>query len=296
MLKSIVIVTISVANLTAVSDAWNKWLGYEQVGSGVVSEQAGEIWGAPATEGRAFVLMRAESGDPTLVRFIDADVMPGYAPNTSWGWNATELLALDPDAMASRLKESPFEIVGPPADLWNAPNAPRAMQVIGPGQELIYLTRNQDFSIKTAVDRVFIMVVGGPSMTAFRDFYGDRLGLSVGDATPFRISVISNAMGLPPETTFPLAIATISSRFLIELDEYPASAQRRERQAGMLPPGVAMVAFSVDDLDALDVDWRGTPATLSDAPYAGRRVGVTTGPAGEWIELIEMPGDALNAE
>lgn len=298
MLKSIVVVTIAVAQLGPVEDAYERYLDYMNVGSGIVSEETATVWGAPAAAGQPYLLMRAESRHPALLRFVEADTVEGYAPMLTHGWNATELLVKDPDAIAERLEKSPFEIVGPPADLWNAPNAPRAMQAIGPGNELLYLTRNDQFETKTAIDRVFIMVLGGPSMAAFNDFYGDRLGLDVSEAQPFKIDVLANALGVSSDTTFPLAIATISREFLIELDEYPEGATRpRPRADGMLPPGVAMVGFAVDDIDALGLDWRAAPAALPEVPYLGGTAAVTVGPAGEWIELIEMPAtEAMPAD
>ena len=48
-----------------------------------------------------------------------------------------------------------------------------------------------------------------------------------------------------------------------------------------------MVSFETASLDELDVSWRATPAAVAAFPYNGRRVGVTTGPAGEWLEIIE---------
>ncbi len=289
MLKSILIVTITVARLQPVADAWQAEFAYQPVDSGVVSEATADVWGTPAAAGQAWLTMRPASGAPTLLRFIEAPAVPGYAPMRTWGWNATELLVKDPDRLAADLADSPFEVIGPPADLWDAPDAPRALQLIGPGQEVLYLTRNNNFEIRSAVDRVFIMVVGGPSMAAFRDYYGERMGLSVGEPMPFRISVLATALELPEATTFPLAVATISSQFLLELDEYPDVATPRPRLPGQLPPGIAMVSFAVDDLGQFEVDWRASPAVLSASPYAGRRVAVTVGPAGEWLELIETP-------
>lgn len=290
MLKSIVVVTIAVAQLGPVENAYERYLDYVNVGGGIVSEATATVWGAPAAAGQPYLLMRAESGHPALLRFVEAGSVEGYGPMLTHGWNATELLVKDPDALAERLEDSPFEMVGPPADLWQAPDAPRAMQAMGPGNELLYLTRNGQFEINSFVDRVFIMVLGGPSMAAFNDFYGDRLGLAVSEAQPFKIGVLSNAQALPAETTYPLAIATVSKEFLIELDEYPAGAtQPRPRQHGMLPPGVAMVGFAVASIDALHLDWRAAPAELPEVPYLGATVAVAVGPAGEWLEFIEAP-------
>jgi catechol 2,3-dioxygenase-like lactoylglutathione lyase family enzyme len=288
MLKTILIITISVLNLEAVETAYEDYLDYDTVERGTVSGELAAAWDAPAAAGREFVLMQPVSNARVYLRFVEGDAVAGYAPLMTQGWNATELLVKDPDALAGRLADgSPFEIIGPPKDLWDAPNAPRALQALGPGNEVLYLTRNARFETISYVDRVFIMVVGGPSMTHLSQFYRKGLGLDVGDAAPFRIGVLSRAQGMAAETTYPLAIATISNEFLIELDEYPDAIRPRPVPDGELPPGVAMVAFEVSDLDAFDLPWRAEPKTIKAFPYDGRRIAVTVGPAGEWIELIE---------
>lgn len=294
MLKTILIVTISVFNLGAVEDAFRDHLDYEVVDRGVVTADIAQAWGTAAMADREYLLMQPESKARVYIRFVQNDDVEGYAPMATNGWNATELLVTDPDALAERLSDTPFEIIGPPEDLWDAPNAPRALQTLGPGNEVLYLTRNGDFATDTFVDRVFIMVLGGTSMDALAAFYGSRLGLEVGEPTPFAISVLSNAQGRPADTTYPLAIATVSKEFLIELDEYPGDTPDRPVTPGHLPPGTSMVTFEVDgDLDDIDVEWRAEPRELDAFPYAGRDVGVTVGPAGEWIELVESgDGDA----
>ncbi len=74
-------------------------------------------------------------------------------------------------------------MIGPPRDLWPAPDAPRAMQAFGPAGELLYFTRVIPSAFKipmtpasSPVDRVFIMVVGGPSMTVMQDWYRECTG------------------------------------------------------------------------------------------------------------------------
>lgn len=288
MLKSIIVVTISVLNLGTVETAYEEHLDYETVAHGVLSEDLTATWDTPAMTGSGYLLMQPASGEQVFLRFVENPATEGHEPMTTYGWNATELLVKDPDALAEKLADTAFRMIGPPKDLWAAPDAPRAMQVKGPGNEVLYLTRNLDFEFSGYVDRVFIMVVGGPSMDAFGEFYGGKLGLNVGDATPFEITVISNAQGLPMDTTYPLAVARLSNRFLIELDEYPATAGSRSVAEGGLPPGLAMVSFEVDDLDSLNVEMRADPGKISARPYGGRRTAVTVGPAGEWLELIEV--------
>jgi hypothetical protein len=287
MLKSIIIVTIAVLNLEPVETAYQEEFGYTTVEQSTVGKDLAGVWDAPHMQGRDYLLMKADSEQEVFLRFVQLPGVQGYKGMTTHGWNATELLVLDPDKMAAQLEDSAFKIIGAPKDLWQAPNAPRAMQVLGPGEEVVYLTRNVDFSTSAAVDRVFIMVLAGPSMTSLANFYGDTLGLEVSDATPFNISAVSNAQGLPAETLYPLAVATISQDFLIELDEYPASIPARPLVDGEIPPGISMVSFAVDNLDELDLTYRAEPAALSQKPYNGRRTAVATGPAGEWLELLE---------
>ncbi len=287
MLKTILVVTLSVLNLGTVENAWEEYLGYETVDRGVVSAELGEVWNAPDMAGHDYLIMQPESGAEVYVRFVEDTATPDYMPLASHGWNATELLVTDPDALAARMQDSPFEVVGPPADLWAAPDAPRAMQAIGPGNEVLYLTRNNDFTVNSPVDRVFIMVLGGASLDTLSDYYEHKMGLSLGTPLELSVQFMAETQGVAPDTLYPLRVAIISPQFLLELDQYPGSVTARTVKNGHLPPGTAMVSFTVDNLDTLDVDWRATPAAIQSFPYNGRRVGVTVGPAGEWLELIE---------
>ena len=117
--------------------------------------------------------------------------------------------------------------------------------------------------------------------------------MDVSPATPFSISVVSNAQGRPPETKYPLAIATVSDEYLVELDEYPADIPFRPMVDGEIPPGTSMVSFLVENLSELEnvADFRAAPQVIEAFPYKGKRAAVIEGPAGEWLELVESPGD-----
>jgi len=289
VLKSIVIVTISVLKLGAVEPAYEQYLDYKTVERGTVSEDLGKVWGTPLMMDKKYVLMQPASEANVYIRFVENELVEVYAPLATLGWNATELLVTDPDALATDFSDAPFEVVGPPADLWDAPGAPRAMQVVGPGDEVLYLTRNNDFATHTDVDRVFIMVLGGSSLDSLSAFYSEKLGLSLDKPLQLPVPFMAAAQGVPADTLYPLRVAIVSKDYLLELDEYPAAVPTRPVKAGHLPPGTAMVSFEVPDLDVLDVVWRAMPEPVQNFPYNGRRVGVTTGPAGEWLELIETP-------
>lgn len=291
MLKSIIIVTISVLNLASTEDAYHDELGYKTVEHASLTSQVAAAWNTPGMQDSEYLIMQPASGEQVFLRFIVNPTTEGHKAMTTHGWNATELLVKDPDAMAEQLEDSAFKVIGPAKDLWQAPNAPRAMQALGPSGEVLYLTRNLDFEYTGAIDRVFIMVLAGPSMTGLQTYYRDKLGLGVGEPTPFQISVVSRAQGLSADTSYPLAIARVSDKFLIELDEYPASIESRPVTEGYLPPGTAMVSFIVANLDEINAQWRATPRILSGSPYNENRVAVTVGPAGEWLEMIESSAD-----
>lgn len=299
MLKSIAIVTLVVRSLAPVEPAYEQHLNYTPIARGEVSGELAASWDAPAMRGRDYVVMRPESGAPVYLRIVEgARGTAAPAALMSHGWTAAELLVADPDALERQLERTTFRVIGPPADLFAAEGSPRAMQVLGPADELLYMTRIPPgmtaFALSPArstVDRVFIAVVGGPSINALREFYSRTLALPVDEPAPWRIDVLAAAHGLPAETRFALSVARMPRDFLVELDEYPPSAQQRPRARGALPGGWAMVSFLTASIDELPARWRREPRALAEFPYSGRRTAVTIGPAGEWIEVIEARDD-----
>ncbi len=165
----------------------------------------------------------------------------------------------------------------------------------GPSGELLYFTRilpgGSRYGMKGAastVDRPFIVPVGGPSMDAMHQFYGDILGLRTMEPIPFVNGIMAQACDVDSRTPFSMSIAPLPGRrFLIEMDELPAGLQSRSTLPGQLPCGMAMVSFMVERLDDLAVALRAPPEMVRTIPYDGRRTAVIQGPAGEWLELIE---------
>lgn len=289
MLQSILAVTICAEDLPAVEAAYTQYLNYLVVERGMISAELAAYWQAPLMKGRAYLILQPESGAEVYLRFVQAAPVAGYAPLKTYGWNATEILVQDPDTLAERLANSPFKIVGPPRNLSSNDNI-RAMQVIGPADELLYLTRvepgNAAFklgSAATPVDHVFIVVCGTPDLESARRFYAKQSHLEVTPPIGVRMSVLSKAYEQDPETLHPLAVAELRVTGLIELDQYPPQATGRQQCEGELPPGLAMVSFSVESLSGLAA----TPLALAEAFYAGCRAVVLTGAAGELIELVE---------
>lgn len=298
MLQTILMVTLCASDLDAAERAYVDWLGYQVSGRGTVSPGLAANWTAPRAAGSRVVLLHAPASPGFTLRLIERPATPGYAALMTHGWNANEVLALDPNALAVGFaaQGSPFRVIGRPEPLASNP-AIVAMQALGPAGELNYFTRLPTTGgtfVKTParspVDRSFILVLGGPSMSAMQSFYRDVIGLVVTGAYESPVGVLQAAHGLGAHATTPIALVPLPPGFALELDQYPPSATPRPRRAGDLPPGIAMVSFEADpallERTAHDLPWMTRPATRSEAPYDGRRAGLLAGAAGEWLEII----------
>ena len=243
-----------------------------------------------------YTIMQPSSGEPVYLRFIEDEEKMNYRPMGTHGWNSTEILVQNPDQLATELESSAFEIIGMPYDLYPTPDAPRAMQVLGPSDEVLYLTRiipeGSGFNLGSAqsyVDRVFIMVLGGASMESLREYYKSAFDMPVTEASDWKIGVLARMNNLPDDSVFPLALVEFEENFLIELDEWNNGDTFESRQVkeGHLPPSTSMVSFSTNSIDQINVEWKHEPQSIDAFPYNGSKVGVTVGVAGEWIEIIE---------
>jgi len=294
MLGPIRAVTTTAADLDQVERAYSRFLGYRTAERGHIAPETAASWGAPKAAGRPYLAMIPESGEPTYLRFVEQPLPDDFRPLTSFGWNATEIVVQNSDLLAERLRDSPFQILFPPRELDGIPDI-RAMQVMGPAHEILYLTwikrKVTGFDLPIArsfVDRCFITVVGGRDMEAMRSFYRDAFGNQPRDATMARISVLSKANGLDPETKHGLATVPLGGGSLIEIDQYPTVARPRVGQPGELPPGMAIVTFEHPLLDSRNGHFITAPAPARLPPYRDHRTATLVGAAGELIELIEV--------
>lgn len=293
MLQLILIITLGVPNPALMERAYAHWLNYSVVAQGEISPELASVWDAPRMAHRKYVIMQPASRANIYLRFVQVAPAPGYIPMKTLGWNAIESMVQDPDGLAKRLaaQGSPFSIVGRPRPLW--PGSPiRAMQVVGPAKEVLYLTRvpgssGQGTRATTYVDRPFVVVLGSTDLDAMRRFYGDMGASVAGGTMQARLTVLNKAFGFDPETKHPIGMARVSDQYSLELDQYPQSASIRRTRPGELPPAIAMVSFEVKSLDQVKTPLVAPSKAISSLPYHGRRVGVIKGPAGELIELIQ---------
>ena len=278
MLGAIRRVTISATDLEAIEKAYTDLLEYRVSERSTVTAAEAAAWNAPATEGAASLTMQPVGGDDFEFRFIEGPAYPDYVPLTTWGWNASEIMVQNVDSLAPRFENSPFEIVGEPRDLSFSENI-RAMQLRGPADEIVYLTEFKNpvpgLSVPTArsaVDRTFIVILGGKSMDELQDFYNATFNVPKAPVMESRVTMLSKALGVSIETQYPIAAMALEGESLIEADEMPAQVGQREQLDGHLPPGIAIVGFDCD-------------AIPDSASNLGAGVHIMQGVTGELIEL-----------
>lgn len=264
-------VTINTPDLGASERAYVGSLGYRIVGREPVSVAQAANWGCPAAAGARALRLQPAAGDDFTFTLVETPALPGYRAFASFGWNAAELIVRDVDGLAGHLQDSPFEIVGSPQDL-SFTDAIRAMQVRGPGGEILYLTqfkRPLDAlpapPARCAVDKVFIVIVGGPSLDDLLGFYSRRFGTPTPQRMESRVKAMSEAFGLSPEYRHPIAAVPLRAGCYVEADQMPPAARAVAVPPGHLPPGIAIVSFA------------GVHDSTPDC---------VRGPAGEIIEIV----------
>ena len=287
-------VTTTAADLDAVQAAYEGVLGYRVVERGVVPVETAASWGAPKVAGRGLLIMRPAAGEPTFLQFVEQAQPAGFRPMTTFGWNATEIIVQDCEALPARLQGTPFRMVAPPRPLSSSSEI-HAMQAIGPANEMLYLTAvtrpmpaERDMPTAEAfVGRCFIAVAGGPGIAPMAAFYRDTFGNVTGPSFNARIVSLSQQNELPEDTHYDLAVTQLGGGTKLELDAYPPGRAPRPRPEGGLPCGMALVSFSVTDFGRFTTRLLAPAHTASIGPFKGRRTGVMAGAAGELIELIE---------
>lgn len=293
-MKRIKMATVAVPDVDAVSELYGKWIGYKTLERDTVSAALATSWGAPAMTGRRFVTMQPASKVDVFIRAVEIDPVHSYRAMTTWGWGAIEIIVRDPIALNRRLGQSPFYIVGHPRFLEGYPTI-CAMQVRGPGNEILYLTTDTGPREKSMlpepgadVGRPFIMVQASGSAQKTRDWYAKTFGMKKGPVNGATIDIIQHAQGLGPDHKFDLSLAVMSDpgNFL-ELDGYPPNTGPRPRNHGQLPPGCAMASFTVKSLSQIKLPFLAPPVALRHLGYDGRHTACIVGPGGELIELIE---------
>ena len=286
--------TVSAPDPNALADIYAQYFDLSIKEQHLITDAQAASWGTPGMAGKRSVLMASDSGTPIYLRICENPNMPDYTPLRSYGWNAMEFTVADVEAVAERLENSPFNIIGPPA-LMNFSNALYPMQAVGPVGEVFYLNEILDgmpeYDLPRAnafVDHIFIAVLATPDKDASIEFYTKKLGWDAGATYDVKYTVINRAFDLPIETTHLIATTCVGRTMNNEIDLYPDETVKRPCTEGMLVPGISAMSYMVNSLDDLDVAFLSAPIIHAGALYDGRRSACCIGAAGELVELIEM--------
>lgn len=285
--------TVNTPDLDGSVADYEQWLGYRVVERGLVSDTHAAHWQAPAMAGNRYAVMAPASGAPVYIRFVEGTAVPAYKPLMSFGWASLELTIQDCDGLHEQLKTSPFEIIGEPAYL-DFSDAIYPMQAVGRAGEVLYLNQVNgslpDYDLPLAqspVDHIFITILATPDMQKGVDFYVKGFGWAQGNTYDVPYSVINNAFGFPEDRSHKLSMNCVGRMVNNEVDQYPAETIVRPQVDGELPPGVSMVSFITDSLDAAHTGALGPAVRLEGHPYDGRQSALFRGSAGELAELIQ---------
>jgi hypothetical protein len=282
--------TLVTSDLEGTVSAYCEFLSTSVYEDTKVSAEQAVLWGKPRLAGASVVTLVSPSGYPWVRIIGHPEVLPAK-PFRELGWMALEVLVADVDALAERLAHSPFEIFRPPANL-DVSDDIRAMQVIGPAGEVLYLTQVNapvpPFQIPQAtcdVDRLFI-----PVSCCLRRDEGlavyEKLGATQSWSFDTRIISVNKALGLNPEMRHPVATVQLAGGSMVEIDQLGV-AKPRPLSGGGFAAGIAMVSFLVDDLDTKRIQSVSPARALPGKLYRGQRVMVCRGAGGELIELIQ---------
>lgn len=285
---------VSTPDLGAALADYQGCLGLDLVEQGKLDADLAASWGCPKSAGARFAILKPQSGAPCFIRLVEAPLPEDFKPTRTYGWAAFELTVQDVFGWPDRLQGSGFDIVGPPKELEGLPYF-IPMQVTGRGREMIYLnevaenTPTSDLpKAASLTDHIFIVILAAPDREASLRWFEQALKLDISSSYTLAYSMINNAFGLDSDYRTTITMVQKDRLPIIEVDDYPEEATVRSGDPATLPPGNAMIALAVDDLDALDVRFIAPPVRREGPLYGGRRTASVRGLAGELIELIEI--------
>ena len=274
--------TLLVSDVHAMQGAYAA-LGLVVCERSTISAARAKAWGHASLAGRSLLGLGTAADGPSLLRLIKR---PGAAirpTRYSHGWLALEILVRDVDALAQQLTGSSFEIVGAPADLDVSPHI-RAMQVIGPAGEMLYLTQvkapvppfevplSSQLQAPAQIGPLFIAVLSTPSRAASLQACA-ALAPKAQLQFDTKVTVLNRALGRPVDARWPVATVQWAGESLFEIDEVVDDRVRPAAAPGELPSGLAWIAMDAPNNSA-------APAKLQELS------------PGAWIELLPSPRSA----
>ncbi len=279
-LGPIALCTLLATDGDALVSAYTSWLHQQVAAAGPLDADTAAATGYPQLAGARSWLLCNRVGRRWLQVIEDRSALSRDSLH-SYGWMALEVLVADVDRLADSLRDSPFALLRPAADL-DLSDRIRACQVRGPAGEILYLTQIRGdvppFELpacEAPVDHLFIPVLSSPSRERSLAQYG-RIAGSDGLNFDTKITVLNQARGYALDRRHPVATLQLAGRCLLEIDQVADTAE----PAPGVYSGMACVAFDCANPAPADAI---TPAS---GPFAGRPVSSHRGCAGEHFTLL----------
>jgi len=272
-------------NYRATVDAWCDFLHQHIHTEMIISRTTAETMGISWLAERKVAWLANELNEPWL-RIIEISEAQSRTPFKHYGWLSLEINVADVDQLHKELLESPFEIIGKPANL-DVSDDIRAMQAIGLDGEVLYLTQVKakvpPFEIpqaRCAVDKLFIPVAMVPDRAKANSFY-DGFGNIKSYEFDTKITVINKALGLENAHRHPISVIQLAGENMIELDEVQNLELAPTKDTTLLT-GLAAISFEVQTLPPDQTHFK-----FIQGPFVGRKACFAFGAGGEFMELIQ---------
>lgn len=234
------VVTVVVRDLDHALSVYREGIGLMPGNGGRVPATRAVDWARPGLAGRRWVRLVAPGDErPGAIRVIELPDVEAPRPLTTLGWAAAELVVADADDAASRAQAAGLEVLAEPAPV-GAGGGLRAVQVVGPSGEALYLTEMRQappgFDLPdavAAVGRVFIAVLASSALERSRAVFEAELGACRVTDHDLPVRALNRSFGLPPETRHRISSVQLDGASAIETDQYPAPVAVRPEADGV---------------------------------------------------------------
>ena len=282
--------TLLTPNIAHASALYQNGMGYTLVREESVTQTLCDLWQAPNLLGNPVHILSGDDNHPWL-RIIEDKTCESVSPLQTQGWMALEINVANVDVIHQEIDHSAFTIIGKPAYL-QISDAIKAMQVIGPCNEVSYITQIDKpvppFSLPMTtarIGRLFIPVLCTQNRDTSLAFY-EKLNQHTGLKFDTKVTVLNNAWGHDIEHQYPVATLQLEGNCLFEIDEV-SSAKPSSKNKGSLPSGISMVTCMVENINHIAAQYNVPVHYIENAYYPNAQVIMLTGPAGELIELVQ---------
>jgi catechol 2,3-dioxygenase-like lactoylglutathione lyase family enzyme len=290
-LGPIVGATLLTQDIEYACQGYEDGLGFELVRKNPVPDELIELWQTPSLQGAPMAVLAASNGQPWLRIIEDIDCIP-HKPLKTHGWMSLETNVRSVDCIRQALDTRYFDVIGEPAYL-QVSDAIKAMQVIGPANEVSYITQVDSavppFELPMTNARtgnLFIPVLCTPDRDKSLAFYESLNLAAPGLKFDTKVTVLNQAWRKAEDHQYPVATLQLAGNCLFEIDEVP-EAQPIISNLGSLPSGIALVTCLVKNLSSLLDTLNLSIIQINDSYYPSRKIAFIEGPAGEKIELVE---------